>query len=136
MLVMRAWLNSRKPTRGTRISWWLSKLWKDYEFEGRESLCPTASVYNIAIQAWASLGRPEEAEKLMTELIEQEKAGRHLKSVPNSESFGRLIRAWLAVAERGSEHALEKAGEWLDILNDHEESASLSSRASKKVYST
>ena len=126
---MRSWLNSRKPNRGARISWWLSKLWKDYEVEGRESLCPNSSVYNIVIRAWADLGQPEEAEKLLTELIEVEKAGIHLKAVPNSEAFGGLIRAWLAVAEKGNEHALGKAVEWLNVLVEREEVSGLSSSA-------
>jgi hypothetical protein len=120
MLVMRAWVNSNKANKGKRVAWWLSKLWKDYDFEGRPSLCPTTATYNIAIRTWAELGQPLEAQALMTDLMKLAELGEHDKLQPNSESFSLLIRAWLAVAGKGSGQALKEAVHWLDILADGE----------------
>lgn len=118
-LLMRAWANSTNPNRGKRVAWWLSKQWKDYDFEGRESLCPTAVAYNLAIQTWSILEQPMEAENLLTSLIELGAMGKYKKIAPNSESFTLLIRAWLVLAEKGSIYALKKAYSWLIVLEEY-----------------
>lgn len=116
-LVMRTWLNSGKPNRGTRIRWWLNQLWNEYEFSGRPpSLRPTTGLYNIVIRAFSDLGQPNEAEKVFEELhgLSDESLA------PNSESYNILIRSWVMLAEKGSEGALKNAVRWLRVLIEAE----------------
>ena len=116
MLVLRAWVDSDRPNRGERVEWLLSKQWNDFDFSGDDNLRPTVDAYNLVIRVWASLKEPFRAEKVLTELInlsDDEKSG---ALRPNSESFSNIIRAWLAVANNGSEKALQRAADWLNTL--------------------
>jgi hypothetical protein len=132
-LVMRAWLNSGKPNRGTRIRWWLKQLWKEFEFAGRRpDLRPTAGVYNIAIRAFCDLEQPLEAEKLFLELDRFSDES----LTPNSESYNILIRSWVMLAEKGSEEALRNAVRWLRVLIDAEKRQSTSLSTSVDTYSS
>ena len=120
LMVMRAWLNSNRPNRGTRSTWLLSKQWSDYRFNGNEDLKPTVDSYNMIIRVWIGLMEPLQAEKLLSELIihgEEDKSG---KLRPNSESFSLVIRAWLSVAERGSDTALITAAKWLFLVEERD----------------
>lgn len=121
LMVMRAWTNSEKSNRGQRVAWWLSKQWKDFEFEGNPSLRPTTATYNQVIRTWADLGDPFKAEQTLSELIGL--SSHHGDDLhPNSESFSAVIRAWLSVADNGSEQALTTAYRWLESLMEREKS--------------
>lgn len=129
MSVMRAWLNSKKANRGQRIGWLLSKQWKDYEFSGDESIRPTVDNYNISIRTWCNIGNAEEAEVTIRSLMEH---GDNLKIrslQPNTESYVLVVKAWLRLAEKGSEVALKSAARWMDELlqREKEEAGVLSS---------
>ncbi|GKY94273.1 hypothetical protein MPSEU_000393100 [Mayamaea pseudoterrestris] len=108
-MVMRAWKNSDKPGRGSRVTWWLQKQWGDYEFEGYDALQPTTHSYNLVMQVWAALGEPTEAEKCLTELTRLGEYGGFINLSPNTESYAAVIKAWLAVANNGSHQGLEAA---------------------------
>jgi hypothetical protein len=132
-LVMRAWLNSGKPNRGTRIRWWLKQLWKEFEFAGgRPDMRPTTGLYNITIRAFCDLEQPLEAEKLFLELD----AFSDESLTPNSESYNILIRSWIMLAEKGSEEALRNAVRWLRVLIDAEKRQSMGLSTSVDTYSS
>lgn len=132
LMVMRAWANCSKSTRGQRVAWLLSKQWKDFHFLRDDNLQPTVLSYNIAIQTWISLKQPLEAEKLLLALLQhsdnnnsnQKNGHDYSKLRVNSESFSLLIRAWLAVADDGSISALMAAAKWLSAIETREQSDS------------
>jgi hypothetical protein len=114
-MVMRAWKNSNTSNRGKRVSWWLDKQWKDFEFEGNEALQPNTATYNLVIQVWASMKEPLQAEKVLLELTRLGVEG-HKHLMPNSESYAAVIKAWLLVADRGSRSAIDSALDWLKTV--------------------
>jgi hypothetical protein len=120
LIVMRCWMNSDQPNRGHRVEWWLSKQWKDYEFEGRDKLIPTTDTYNVGIQTYERMTEPQKAQRLLSDLIRRSDLDQTGKLKPNSESFASVIRAWLIVAGMGSKDALETAVRWLDSLAEME----------------
>lgn len=120
LIVMRCWMNSELPNRGQRVEWWLSKQWKDYEFEGREELKPTVDSYNASIRTHERMGEPDKAERLFSELLRRSEMDASGNLHPNSESFAAVVRAWLVVADEGSKEGLERAVLWLDSLVERE----------------
>jgi hypothetical protein len=120
LIVMRCWMNSDQPNRGHRVEWWLSKQWKDYEFEGRDKLIPTTETYNVGIRTYERMLEPKKAQRLLSDLIRRSDLDQSGKLKPNSESFASVIRAWLVVADMGSKDALETAVRWLDSLAEIE----------------
>jgi hypothetical protein len=123
-MVMRAWAKSSKPNRGQRVTWLLSTQLNDFDFVGDASLRPTVDTYNTVMGVWINLMEPLEAETVLSELLQQSQYDDTGKVRPNSESFSLVIRAWLAVAERGSEIALFTAARWMDTLAQHEKTES------------
>ena len=124
LMVIRAWANSNRPNRGTRATWLLSKQWSDYRFSGDEILKPSVDTYNTIIRIWIGQMEPLQAEKVLSELVlhgDEDKSG---KLRPNSESFALVIKAWLAVAEKGSEAALVTAAKWIFLVEEREKAES------------
>jgi hypothetical protein len=124
LMVIRAWANSNRPNCGQRAAWLLSKQWSDYRFSGNESLKPTVDTYNTLIRIWIGQMDPLQAEKLLSELVlfgDEDKSG---KLRPNSESFALVIKAWLAVAEKGSDAALITAAKWIFLVEEREKAES------------
>lgn len=113
--VIRCWARSNEPNRGDRIMYWLRKMWRDYEYNG--TCMPNVETYNRAIHVWIALKRPDQAEALLQELMQLSE--KH-PIAPNSETFSHVIRAWLMVANEGSEGALQAAGAWMNTLLDRE----------------
>jgi hypothetical protein len=102
------------------VTWLLSKQWRDYEFSGNELLRPTTMSYNMCLRVWSDLENPLEADKILHEMTRLSKDiyGDTLK--PDSTSFGYVVRAWLKLANRGSEKALMEAHIWIDKLMELE----------------
>jgi len=121
LLVLRTWVNSGRPNLGQRVEWLLSKQWNDYDFSGDEKLRPSVDAYDLVIRAWASLKKPMNAERVLTELINLSGDGKSGGLQPTSESFNHIIRAWLAVANDGNIEALQRATDWLNTLVKREQ---------------
>jgi hypothetical protein len=120
LMVMRTWLNSQQSIRAERISWWLSKQWKDYDFEGDEGLRPNTTTYNLVMRAWAEKGEPKRTEALLAELIGHSEKDRAGNLFPTSESYTLVIRAWLVLANRGDISGFETAAYWFYCLEARE----------------
>jgi hypothetical protein len=120
LMTMRVWCNSSKPNKGERVTWLLSKQWRDYEFSNNEALRPTTAAYNMCLRVWSDLENPHESDKILKEMtrLSDDIYGEALK--PNSASFAYVIRAWLKIASRGSEMALMEAHIWIDRLLEFE----------------
>lgn len=74
----------------------------------------------MAIRVWSDLGDPLQAERLLSDLIDLSKRPDLENVYPSSESYALVIRAWLAVADIGSQEALAKASNWLRTVVERE----------------
>ena len=120
-IIARAWANSSHPTGAERASWWLGKLWRDFEAFGDERLRPTTSIYNSVMLSWNQVQKPEVAETYLNDLMEHFERRSVPNLVPNSESFVNVIRGWLDLGMKGSQDAVGKAAHWLDVLQKLED---------------
>lgn len=137
LMVVRAWSRSNDPNRGDRAQWWLDKQWKDFDLEKRADLQPNTMNYNAILRVWSDLGQPIKAEKVLSELIDRSNRDHDSEVIPlcpNAESFSFAIRAWLVVAEKGSQNALLQAVRLLDLLIDLEKIQSPQSQIVSMVH--
>lgn len=139
--VILAWAKSDRANAGIRASWWLDKLWERYQWEQEDWLIPRVSAYNAVILAWSSVGNASKATELLEEMLNENDNDNHSGRVPcptpNTESFCRVINAWLKAEKRcGNGDACRRAALWLNKLAHLEENYDDTNSSSLNVNTT
>jgi hypothetical protein len=123
--VIKAWSKTKRPNSASRCEWWLRKMIKESSTadENRETPsvpAPNVQTYNLVMEAWLQLGDPARVQDLLLEMDASTTVS------PNSESFSKVIRAWLH-DEMNSTHqyglsgrSCENAWKWLKELIERE----------------
>lgn len=126
--VIKAWANTKRPNSASRSEWWLRRMIRESknaagDEENTASVPePNAHTYNLVMEAYLQLGDPSRVQDLILEMDASDSV------LPNSESFSKVIRAWLHDEMNDQQqHGLpglscENAYKWLKELLDREKS--------------
>ena len=121
--VIKRWINAKKANSSSRCEYWLRRMLNESSAEGHGFICPpNTQTYNLVMDCHFRDCNPELVENL---LIEMDSSGGEYP--PNSESFSKVIRAWVQDELEGREDnhrlpgsSLANAQRWLQELLDRE----------------
>ncbi|KAK1744610.1 pentatricopeptide repeat-containing protein [Skeletonema marinoi] len=95
--VIKAWGKAKKLNSAARCEYWLHKMINEnrpregYTQQTTPIAQPDASTYNLVMDAWMNMDNPDAAR--VQDLLLEMKASDTVS--PNSESYSKVIRAWL-----------------------------------------
>eukprot|EP00804_Cyclotella_cryptica_P002909 CCRYP_013272-RA/>CCRYP_013272-RA protein AED:0.03 eAED:0.03 QI:850/1/1/1/0.33/0/4/946/716 len=123
--VIKAWGKTRRPNSASRCEWWLRKMVKgsntvNEQEEAASIPKPNVQTYNLVMEAWLQLGDPARVQDLLLEMDVSDSVA------PNSESFSKVIRAWLQDEINNQQQyglsglSCENAWKWLKELLERE----------------
>ena len=123
--VIKSWINSKKANAAHRCEYWLRRMLNESNVEGHGHICPpNTQTYNLVMDCHFRDCNPELVENL---LIEMDSSGGAYP--PNSESFSKVIRAFVKDELEGPENdhrlpgsSLANAERWLRELLERESS--------------
>jgi hypothetical protein len=94
--IIKAWASTGRPNSAARCEWWLRKMIKESNNivdEDEDTVPsvpkPNVNTYNLVMDAFLQLGDPSSVQNLLREMDASDFVS------PNSESFSKVIRAWL-----------------------------------------
>lgn len=94
--VIKAWAATGRPNSAARCEWWLRRMIKESDniVDEDEDTVPSVpkpdvNTYNLVMDAYLQLGDPKGVQNLLLEMDASDSVS------PNSESFSKVIRAWL-----------------------------------------
>ena len=123
--VIKAWGKTKRKNSASRCEYWLRKMinnnrsrTREYDSHPNTIVRPETSTYNLVMDAYMQMDVPD-ALRVQDLLLEMKASD---KVTPNSESYSKVIRAWLRDELLNDDHlgvhgsSVEKAWEWLEEL--------------------
>ena len=63
--LISAWMNTKQPNSAEQSSWWLRRMWEDYNEAGNEIIRPNVHTYNTVMEYFSQLGHAVKVEHLI-----------------------------------------------------------------------
>jgi len=121
--VIKAWGRTKQPNSTLRCEYWLRRMIR----EGGTNFIakPDVTTYNLCMDAHLNVGDAPRVEDLLIEMDSMSDDDNNVS--PNSESYSKVIRAWLDDEMNGNQYgypgaSLMNAFNWLNKLLDCEKS--------------
>ncbi|KAL9185104.1 hypothetical protein ACHAXT_002881 [Thalassiosira profunda] len=119
--IIKAWGRTKQPNSADRCEYWLRRMISESKSGERSFMVPpNVQTYNVVMDAHLQLGDPARVQDMLLEMDASEDV------TPNSESFSKVIRAWLQDELQNSQYGLpgssvENAWGWLEELLHREQ---------------
>jgi hypothetical protein len=122
--VIKAWGRTKQPNSTLRCEYWLRRMIRE---GGKQNFIakPDVTTYNLCMDAHLNVGDAPRVEDLLIEMDSMSDDDNNVS--PNSESYSKVIRAWLDDEMNGNQYgypgaSLTNASNWLNKLLDCEKS--------------
>jgi hypothetical protein len=127
--VIKAWGRTKQPNSTLRCEYWLRRMIREGGTTTQNFIVqPNVTTYNLCMDAYLNVGDAPRVEDLLIEMDSMsDDDDNNVSPKPNSESYSKVIRAWLDDEMNGNQYgypgaSVTNASNWLNKLLDCEKS--------------
>jgi hypothetical protein len=125
--VIKAWGRTKQPNSTLRCEYWLRRMIREGGTTQNFIVQPDVTTYNLCMDAYLNVGDAPRVEDLLIEMDSMSDDDNNVSLLPNSESYSKVIRAWLDDEMNGNQYgypgaSVTNASNWLNKLLDCEKS--------------
>ena len=127
--VIKAWGRTKQPNSTLRCEYWLRRMIREGGTTTQNYIVkPNVTTYNLCMDAYLNVGDAPRVEDLLIEMDSMsDDDDNNVSPKPNSESYSKVIRAWLDDEMNGNQYgypgaSVTNASNWLNKLLDCEKS--------------